>query len=58
MTLGGNISFVAVGATAGGYIISVAVYATSGGNIISVALIAYMQTISSLDDYIGLATRD
>ena len=37
MTPGGNISFVAVGATAGGNIISVAVYATGGGNIISVA---------------------
>ena len=33
----GNISFMAVGATAGGNIISVAVYATGGGNIISVA---------------------
>ena len=39
MTPGGNISFVAVGATGGGNIISVAVYATGGGNIISVALI-------------------
>ena len=37
MTPGGNISFMAFGATAGGNIISVAVYATGGGNIISVA---------------------
>ena len=37
MTPGGNISFVAVGATGGVNIISVAVYATGGGNIISVA---------------------
>ena len=37
MTPGGNISFVAVGATVGGNIILVAVYwdATGGGNIIS-----------------------
>ena len=33
MTLGGNISFVAVGATAGGNIISVAFNATVGGNM-------------------------
>ena len=48
MTPGGNISFVAVGATTGGNFISVAVYAniisvafnaTVGGNIIFVALI-------------------
>ena len=39
MTPGGNISFVAVGATTGGNIISVAFNATVGGNIIFVALI-------------------
>ena len=39
MTPGGNIGFVAVGATGGGIIISVAFNATGGGNIIFVALI-------------------